>query len=485
MINENLSFSASESSDPDGAIVSYDWSITGKENFQRSGEDVTLLFNKAGNYTITLTIEDNSSAASSEEIHYFVNALPRPYFLVSYLNNTKDFYIYNELVFNASFSEDFESSIEKYAWDFGDGNVSGGVVTSHVYTKPGNYSVTLTVTDKHNAFALLTKQIEIQERNPELEEIVIENGLSFSSFDTIIFNASLSKENPFPVVSHVWDFGDGRQAVEEELASVEHNYTRPGDYLITLTVYEEYGSRTTVTRTIHILNRPPEIDSLTIPEAKLFAGVPFELQFFAHDPDGELVSIIVNLTEGTTGTLVQTLELPGDATNASLHLQEAGSYSLTLTAWDSFAENNETSYSYGFMVLESRPTAVLSLQKRSSGVRDKKEFVNCSFTAAASHFKEGSITGYRFDFGDGSQSPWSDEPTITHDYHEEGAFTVTLFVRNNLGFEDTTTLSVELVFQGIADEEGDEEDGAGFLDGFSLTLLVFVFTLGCLVRKRR
>jgi len=485
IIEEDLSFSASGSFDPDGAIVSYDWSITGKENFQRSGEDVTVLFSKAGNYTITLTVQDNSSVTSSEERSYFVNALPRPYFTISYLNNTKDFYIYNELVFNASFSKDFESSIEEYAWDLADGNVSGGVVTSHVYTKSGNYSVTLTITDKHNASALLTKQIEVNDRNPELEDIVIENGLSFSSFDTIIFNASLSEENPFPVVSHVWDLGDGGLAEGEEPGSVEHNYTKPGDYLVTLTVYEEYGSRATVTRAIHILNRPPEIDTLTIPEEKLFAGVPFALQFSAHDPEDELVSIIVNLTEGPTDTLVQTLELPGDASNATLLLEEAGSYSLTLTAKDSFAENNETSYSYGFVVLESRPTAVLSLQKKSSGVRDKKELVNCSFTAAASHFKEGSITGYRFDFGDGSQSPWSDEPTATHEYHEEGAFTVTLFVRNNLGFEDTTTLSVEVVFQGIADEEGDGGEGAGFLDGFSVSLLVLVFALGCLAWKRR
>lgn len=39
----------------------------------------------------------------------------------------------------------------QYAWDFGDGSVSQLQNTTHVYQKPGNYTVTLTVTDSAGA----------------------------------------------------------------------------------------------------------------------------------------------------------------------------------------------------------------------------------------------------------------------------------------------------------------------------------------------
>lgn len=50
--------------------------------------------------------------------------------------------------FDASASYDPDGSIVDYAWDFGDGSPAGsGVTTSHEYTDPGLYTVTLTVED--------------------------------------------------------------------------------------------------------------------------------------------------------------------------------------------------------------------------------------------------------------------------------------------------------------------------------------------------
>jgi len=481
LVDEDLTFSASGSSDPDGAIVNYSWSVTGGESFQRTGEEITLQFTRSGNYTIVLAIEDNSSVLSFVEQNYFVNAPPRPYFTISYLNNTKDLYVYNSLDFNASFSDDFESSIREYAWDFGDGNASTGMVSSHRYTIAGSYNVTLTITDEHDATAVLEKKVKVKERSPELLEVVIENGLSFSSFDTIIFNATLSPENPFPVIRYVWDFGDGTVVEGGEPGSVAHAYTSPGGYNVSLTVYEEYGSSATAGKEVYVFNRPPEIVALTIQDSEIFAGVPFRLEFEAFDPEGELENLTVTLTEENSGTLVTTSFLAPGSVNTTLIIQETGIYSATLTITDSSEETHQQGYS--FTVLNSRPTAVLSLQQKNPGVRDRKEFVAYNFTAASSHFKEGNITGYRYDFGDGNQSPWSDEPTASHEYYLEGRFTVTLFVRNDLGFEDNTTISVEVVFQGLAEEEGGGDE-AGFIDGFTVICLVLVLLAGCLMRKR-
>ena len=53
--------------------------------------------------------------------------------------------------FDASGSSDSDGTITSYAWSFGDGTDGSGESTTHSYTQPGTYSVTLTVTDDDSA----------------------------------------------------------------------------------------------------------------------------------------------------------------------------------------------------------------------------------------------------------------------------------------------------------------------------------------------
>lgn len=51
--------------------------------------------------------------------------------------------------FNASAAHDSDGTVARYAWDFGDGHTdtTAGPTASHTYAQPGDYAVTLTVTD--------------------------------------------------------------------------------------------------------------------------------------------------------------------------------------------------------------------------------------------------------------------------------------------------------------------------------------------------
>jgi PKD repeat protein len=63
--------------------------------------------------------------------------------------------------FDASTSDDTEGSIVDYSWDFGDGSSGNNVTTSHTYTQPGEYTVTLTVTDNEDNTAAKTKTLRL------------------------------------------------------------------------------------------------------------------------------------------------------------------------------------------------------------------------------------------------------------------------------------------------------------------------------------
>jgi len=62
-VNQTVTFDASSSYDPDGTIVSYDWDFG--DGATASGVVVTHAYSAAGNYTVTLTIMDDSGATNS------------------------------------------------------------------------------------------------------------------------------------------------------------------------------------------------------------------------------------------------------------------------------------------------------------------------------------------------------------------------------------------------------------------------------------
>ena len=67
------------------------------------------------------------------------------------------------ITFDALNSRDPDGTIAKYNWDFGDETTGEGVITTHAYTSPANYTVTLTVKDdqglRHKTETILTVSV--------------------------------------------------------------------------------------------------------------------------------------------------------------------------------------------------------------------------------------------------------------------------------------------------------------------------------------
>jgi hypothetical protein len=67
------------------------------------------------------------------------------------------------VTFDASDSSDFDGTISRYDWDFGDGNTGTGALVTHSYST-GRYTITLTVTDNDGNTDIAIKSLEIFEK---------------------------------------------------------------------------------------------------------------------------------------------------------------------------------------------------------------------------------------------------------------------------------------------------------------------------------
>ena len=132
-----------------------------------------------------------------------------------------------------SFSASVSGTVDRYEWDFGDGNSSTSPAPSHTYGAVGSYTVVLTVFDDgfgrqaSTSFSVTVDppaapQIDAASGSPN--PVVIGGAVSFS--------ASVSGT----VDRYEWDFGDGNSSTSP---APSHTYGAVGSYTVVLTVFDD------------------------------------------------------------------------------------------------------------------------------------------------------------------------------------------------------------------------------------------------------
>ena len=147
--------------------------------------------------------------------------------------------------FNGSSSTDSDGTIISYAWAFGDGGSSAGSIVSHVYSSPGTYTVSLTVTDNSGAtntdtaIAIITEDSTTPPattNNPPKADAGSDTKVKVG--EAVHFDASKSTDPDGTITKYAWDFGDDRDSDEKEPL---HSYATPGVYKVTLVVTDNNG----------------------------------------------------------------------------------------------------------------------------------------------------------------------------------------------------------------------------------------------------
>jgi PKD repeat protein len=158
-----VTFDATLSRDSDGRIVSYAWNFGDGET--DSGVVVKHEFDVVGTYIVTLTVTDDrgQSASLSKEIVVASTTEPKADFVTS-----PSAPVVGEKVFfnGATSTASVGRTIVQYDWDFGTGVQASGMLQSHTYTKAGEYTVVLVVTDDSGNKGSTSKKVTIKVPTP-------------------------------------------------------------------------------------------------------------------------------------------------------------------------------------------------------------------------------------------------------------------------------------------------------------------------------
>jgi PKD repeat protein len=137
-----------------------------------------------------------------------------------------------------------------YTWDFADGTsmVSPDLIQSHTYLAPGVYLATFNVADDTGQTATATSTVTAG--NPPQASFLVDRTVVLTG-ETVIFTNTSVGDDP---LTYNWDFGDGATSSAE---SPSHSYSAPGEYVVTLTVSNLFGSSSStalITVEAHIIS---------------------------------------------------------------------------------------------------------------------------------------------------------------------------------------------------------------------------------------
>jgi PKD repeat protein len=355
---EEAWFTAEESRDPDSDPITFSWDFG--DGMSSNETNTTHIYNVPGNYTVNLTVSDGLGGVDSDSVNVTVLELPpdNTTAWIEYLTTDKsEFYVMETIdaytmverstggspsIWEGTLIlEVFNGSMEVVYYDEQDivlHEVDQSGVTTFEFniSWAGAYLARASLYDNASEF-IEQKEINItivEDPQNEFPEAVIELDVQEVQIDeTVSFSGHLSHDPDGSIDSYLWEFGDGNSGSE---VNVTHAYLSPGQYTITLTVWDDVGatdSSSVELRVVHPANEPPfAIAKISSQNVK----VGEEVLFFgnqSYDPDGSITSYSWDLGDGNVV----------DGVNVSHIYDSPGSYTVNLTVTDNgFAESMDT-----------------------------------------------------------------------------------------------------------------------------------------------
>jgi gliding motility-associated-like protein len=311
-----------------------------------------------------------------------------------------------------------------WLWSFGDGGSSTLAAPVHSYTNPGDYTVTLQVTDSIGCVDSLVRTAYIHVENP-----VADFTVSDSISSCLPFEVQFTNTSPY-FTSLLWDFGPGEGV--STLANPVHYYSVGGTYPVKLTVTSPGGCVDSVTKNIYVYDTTGST--------------------LRYLPLGGCKPLNVTLNSFTQGPMASYLWDFGDG---NIQTTNSPNANHTYTSWGNFLPRLIMQDPAGCIIpLPGPDTIFVTGANAKFGYSDS---VFCDFGTV--NFSDSTtfndpVTSYQWSFGDGATS---NQQNPSHTYTTPGLYTVQLALQTQLGCRDTATkpLVIKVVQRPLIDIAGD------------------------------
>lgn len=366
--------------------------------------DPTHVYPADGIYTIEQVVTNIYGCMDSTTVDVLINPQPQ----AGFTNNTVC------ALDVVQFNDTTLGNITYWEWDFGDlSAISNDTNPVHIYAVGGLYDVTLVAGNTSGCLDTTTVSVQVYTNpaaNFEADTVCFLDVTTFTDLSVDVV----------PIVSWDYDFGDFIN--QSTLQNPTYIYQAPGIYPASLTVTNMYGCDSTISINVVVNNIPvAEFDYDTVcwgsptTFTDISLGTVNTWYWDFGDGDTSTVGPVVQHTYASSGTYLAQMVVDGGS-GCTDNIYHAITVIDVLTP-----------------VIGAQDTACLY---------ELIQFQDLSVTTS------GSITGWSWNFGDGSTSNLQNPQ---HAYSNAGIYTVTLDVTTSSGCTNTGTYTVEVFDPPVAD----------------------------------
>ncbi|MBI2634744.1 PKD domain-containing protein, partial [Candidatus Peregrinibacteria bacterium] len=344
-----------------------------------------------------------------------------------------------KVVLDGSASVNPDGNIASYEWDLDGDKVfddAEGDIIENTFDKVGRYKVSLRVT------GTTLDESDVAEKEINVKEVVelvpvigiVDEPATFEVGVNYIFKAEESTSPNGKIEKYEWNFGDESPLIKTKTAS--HTFNREGAFEVELTITDETGEEAVETKLINIgaqkgspkaqISTQPDLGGGLVLEGK----VPFSVVFSgtqSSDSDNNIIDYEWDFGDGSTTAFGETV---------THTYNDVGAYTVSLVVTD--ADNNSGRITMAVKVDQQGIVAVVTADTIDGNVP-----LTVTFDASGSAYKDGRITSYKWDFGDGAPEKLGDA-RISHKYTAIGNYTVTVTVIGSDTSTNTASLNVSV-----------------------------------------
>lgn len=357
-----------------------------------SSQNPTVTYKNPGTYNVRLIVR-NSSGSNVVEKDGYITVYPFP---SPGLSSNLNVACTPATVQFTDMSAPGAGSLTNWLWAFGDGANSTAQNPSHIYTQTGYYNVSLQVTNSNGCSNNITEYRYIRVINGVQPNFVFNQSSATCSapYTGQLLNQSAGPGN----LTYNWTIANGAAPASSADTSPVVTFPANGQYTVNLSVSSSLGCASSIQQTLNLTGNTATIKA----------------------PATACVNTPVTFTDGSAPLPPSATWAFSDGTNAT-----GDSVTRTFPATGTYTVNLTNQYANciasgtATVNVVNPPTADFS----ASPTAACRPPLTVQFTDQTTSIPAGTITGWLWDFGDGSTST---QQNPTHTYTTAGNFNVTL-----------------------------------------------------------